>query len=87
MLPAFKGGLSSRTVVGESGPIHLVKSSLETDARLVPLYRYMCEHCDREASLAGGGGSGGGEAGHNHNHDVSEAEEAEKVLRAHFAQR
>ena len=55
---AFRGGLSSRTIVGESGPIHLVRSALETDASLVPLYRFMCAHADREAGVASSGGRG-----------------------------
>eukprot|EP01052_Picozoa_sp_SAG31_P011585 SAG31_NODE_658_length_13104_cov_4.409919_16_plen_85_part_00 len=80
MLPAFKGGLSSRTIVGESGPIHLVKSSLETDAKLMPLYRYMCAHCDREIGV--------GIHSSNHNNSTTAAMtdiEAEQVLRTHFA--
>ena len=85
----FKGGLSSRTIVGESGPIHLVQSALETDASLMPLYRFMCEHADKEAGVPvsarpeayrrGGGAAGGGGA-------MSEAE-AEAVLREHFSLR
>jgi hypothetical protein len=43
MRPALRGGLSSRAIAGESGPLHLRDtfgvSSLELDAKLVPLYR------------------------------------------------
>ena len=43
---AFDHGLSSRTIVGESGPIHLVTDPLAVDASLVPLWRAMAEYCD-----------------------------------------
>lgn len=33
------GPLSSRTICGEAGPIHLVESTLDQDARLVPMMR------------------------------------------------
>lgn len=86
MRPAFKGGLSSRTIVGESGPIHLVKSALETDARLVPLYRYMCQHCDGEAGLAATQ-SVGPPRTTDRGADAMSKEEADRVLSAHFSRR
>eukprot|EP01043_Picozoa_sp_COSAG02_P018280 COSAG02_NODE_849_length_16548_cov_6.418384_18_plen_423_part_00 len=85
MRRAFKGGLSSRTIVGESGPIHLVKSSLETDASLMPLYRFMCEHADREAGVVVSRQAPTGSLSTTSN-VMSEAE-AEEVLRQHFARR
>ena len=39
MKPCFVGGLSSRCVVGETGPAFAVKDALLLDAKLVPLYR------------------------------------------------
>ena len=42
-------GLSSRTIVGESGKAHLVKDSLTQDARLVPLYRAMANYADMQS--------------------------------------
>ena len=51
MRPALKGGLSSRCIVGESGPLHLVKDPMALDAKLVPLYRAMAKHADVEAKI------------------------------------
>lgn len=42
----FKGGLSSRVIVGESGPMHLVQDALEQDKKMVPLLREMANYCD-----------------------------------------
>ena len=39
MKPGFEGGMTSRVVVGESGPAFSVKDALALDAKLVPLYR------------------------------------------------
>ena len=50
MEPALRGGLSSRAVVGETGPAFLVQDALELDARLVPLYKYMARYADEQAS-------------------------------------
>jgi len=57
--PALRGGLSSRAIVGESGPLHLVANSgsahgsaLHLDAQLVPFYRMMARVADEEAGLA-----------------------------------
>ena len=47
---ALKGGLSSRCVVGESGPLHLVGDALGLDATLVPLYRAIARRADAEAA-------------------------------------
>ena len=67
-------------------------SALELDARLVPLYKLMAEHADREAGLATkkstaaarpGGGGGGGAAGAG---PMSESE-AERILKSHFSGR
>ena len=44
---ALGNGLSSRTICGEAGPIHLVKDALTQDARMVPLLRIMAEYADR----------------------------------------
>jgi sugar phosphate isomerase/epimerase len=49
MKPALDGGLSSRSVVGESGPMHLVTDTLTLDASLVPLYRAMARYADASA--------------------------------------
>ena len=49
MEPALQGGLSSRAIVGESGPAFLVRDALELDARLVPLYRHMARFADERA--------------------------------------
>ena len=45
---ALKGGLSSRTISGETGPIHLVTDTLTHDAKLVPLFRMMALYADGE---------------------------------------
>eukprot|EP01084_Bolivina_argentea_P207715 354352_1 len=39
-------GLSSRVIVGESGPWQLVDDALEQDKKLVPLLRAMADYCD-----------------------------------------
>lgn len=49
MQPALGGGLSSRTIVGETGPMHLVRDTLTLDAALVPLYRAMARYADAGA--------------------------------------
>ena len=46
MRPALARGLSSRAIVGETGPMHLVTDSLTQDAVLVPLYRAMARYAD-----------------------------------------
>jgi len=48
-LPGLKGGLSSRVIGGESGPMHLVTDPLTVDACLVPLYRAMACYADKSA--------------------------------------
>eukprot|EP00947_MAST-08B_sp_MAST-8B-sp1_P003372 g3372.t1 len=48
--PGLKGGLSSRCIVGESGPIHLVSDPLAVDKALVPLYRAMARYADKAAT-------------------------------------
>jgi sugar phosphate isomerase/epimerase len=49
MKPALEGGLSSRTITGETGPAFLVKDTLTQDAALVPLYRAMARYADASA--------------------------------------
>jgi len=49
MKPALEGGLSSRALMGETGPMHLVKDTLSLDAKLVPLYRAMARYGDASA--------------------------------------
>ena len=49
MMLGLAGGLSSRTIVGESGSSHLVDSGLDLDAKLVPLLRAMACYADSEA--------------------------------------
>ena len=49
MQPALARGLSSRAIVGETGPMHLVTDSLTQDAVLVPLYRAMARYADAGA--------------------------------------
>ena len=47
---ALRGGLSSRCIMGETGPIHLVGGdrTLDLDASLVPLFRMMAEYADEQ---------------------------------------
>jgi sugar phosphate isomerase/epimerase len=49
MKPSLAKGLSSRTISGETGPMHLVKNALAQDATLVPLYRAMARFADAGA--------------------------------------
>ena len=49
MMRGLEGGLSSRTVVGETGRMHLVVDALGQDAALVPLYRAMARYADASA--------------------------------------
>jgi sugar phosphate isomerase/epimerase len=49
MKPGLTGGLSSRTISGETGPMHLVTDTLTQDAALVPLYRAMARYADASA--------------------------------------
>lgn len=49
MMRGFKGGLSSRTIAGETGQMHLVVDTLTQDAALVPLYRAMARYADAAA--------------------------------------
>jgi sugar phosphate isomerase/epimerase len=49
MRGGLAGGLSSRTIAGETGPMHLVKDTLTQDASLVPLYRAMARYADASA--------------------------------------
>jgi len=45
---ASKKGLSSRAIVAESGPIHLVENSLAENDRLVPFFKFMKCFADQE---------------------------------------
>lgn len=49
MTGALEGGLSSRAISGETGPLHLVQDPLTQDAALVPLYRAMARYADASA--------------------------------------
>lgn len=49
MKAGLAGGLSSRVIAGETGPMHLVKDTLTLDAKLVPLYRAMARYADASA--------------------------------------
>lgn len=49
---ALRGGLSSRVIGGETGPLHLVQDTLEQDARLIPLLRLLARTADAQAQLA-----------------------------------
>ena len=51
--PGFEGGLSSRVVCGESGPMHQVSDPLTVDASLVPLYRMMAAYADASSKGMG----------------------------------
>ena len=53
MKPALAGGLSSRAICGETGPMHLVTDTLTQDAALVPLYRAMARYADASAQGIG----------------------------------
>lgn len=44
--PGLIGGLSSRVICGESGPMHEVKDPLTLDAMLVPFYKFLCKYAD-----------------------------------------
>eukprot|EP00755_Sulcionema_specki_P025362 Sspe_Gene.83144::Locus_54531_Transcript_1_1_Confidence_1.000_Length_500::g.83144::m.83144 len=48
-IPCFKGGLTSRTIVEETGPIHLVDDPIGCGAKLLPYLRTMATWCDNEA--------------------------------------
>ena len=48
-LPGLRGGLSSRVVCGESGPMHLQTDPMTQDAKLVPLWRAMARFADQSA--------------------------------------
>jgi hypothetical protein len=54
MKPGFQGGMSSRVVVGESGPAFSVKDACALDAKLIPLYRHMAEYADAQIGQSGG---------------------------------
>eukprot|EP01084_Bolivina_argentea_P051139 94058_1 len=45
----FKNGLSSRVIVGEAGPMHLVDDALKQDKKMVPLLKSMAKYCDLQA--------------------------------------
>ena len=49
---ALRGGLSSRCIMGETGPMNNVAGTrtLDLDASLVPLYRLMANYADEEVS-------------------------------------
>eukprot|EP01084_Bolivina_argentea_P207719 354362_1 len=47
----LKNGLTSRVIVGESGPYHLVKDPLTQDQRMMPLLRAMAQYCDSQVGL------------------------------------
>lgn len=49
MMGGLAGGLSSRTISGESGPMHLQTDPLSQDVKLVPLYRAMARWADASA--------------------------------------
>lgn len=49
MKPALAHGLSSRCILGETGPMQTVKDSLTQDASLVPLWRAMARYADAGA--------------------------------------
>ena len=48
-LPAIRGGLSSRWVLGETGPMHLVTDALSLDRSLLPLWRKIATAADASA--------------------------------------
>jgi len=50
--PLLRGGLSSRAIMGETGEMNLVSGGrcLDLDRSLIPLYRKMAAHADRQAS-------------------------------------
>ena len=49
-LPGLRGGLSSRVICGESGPMHLQTDPLTQDAKLVKLWRAMARVADESAA-------------------------------------
>lgn len=44
---ALSQGLSSRTICGEAGPIHLVEDPLTQDAKMLPLLKLMAQYADQ----------------------------------------
>ena len=50
---ALRGGLTSRCIMGETGPMNLVDGTrtLDLDASLVPLFRLMANYADEEATV------------------------------------
>jgi len=48
--PALRRGLSSRVIVGETGPIHNVRDAPLYDAQLLPLWRLMANYADSYVS-------------------------------------
>eukprot|EP01046_Picozoa_sp_COSAG06_P036837 COSAG06_NODE_4101_length_4573_cov_2.309119_1_plen_491_part_00 len=89
--PALEGGLSSRVIMGESGPMHEVKDSVGLDAKLVPLWRAMAAYADAHSGAGAGpgpafrGGASGGAGSNTTSSSSFSPEEAERVLAAHFA--
>ena len=82
----LKPVLCGSVIMGESGPLHMVKDALGLDAKLVPLWRAMARYADaqigadeevgrREGLRGAAVGAQGGE--------LSTAE-ADRILAAHF---
>ena len=46
--PAIKGGLSSRWVLGETGPMYGVKDALTLDRKLIPLWQKIAAAADEQ---------------------------------------
>ena len=74
-------------IMGESGPLHMVKDALGLDAKLVPLWRAMARYAD--AQIGAGEEAGRGEglrsvAVRAQGGELSTAE-ADRILEMHFA--
>lgn len=68
-------------IMGESGPLHLVKDALGLDAKLVPLWREMARYADAQIGVGGGQREAGPTRG-----ELSMTE-ADRILSAHFGDR
>ena len=48
---AFNNGLTSRVIIGESGPWQLVNDALNEDKKILPLLRQMAKYCDEQTRV------------------------------------
>lgn len=72
-------------IMGETGPMHLVKDALGLDAKLVPLWRAMARYADAEIGVDIGRNSGPSTTGVPRQGVELSLAEADKILARHFA--